>query len=123
MLEQLGSGQFGRVYKGLWMCEGEALHVAVKVLQERAEEGERVKFLKEAALMGQFAHSNIVRLYGVVTVTAPVSVPRGNTRTTHAHTQWLFKAVFVFVQPLIVLELALTDLHRYLRGIRLRSVT
>ena len=68
------SGQFGRVYKGLWMCEGEALHVAVKDLQEDAKEEDRVKFLQEAALMGQFSHFNIIRLYGVVTVGAPVSV-------------------------------------------------
>ena len=74
MLEQLGAGQFGRVYKGLWMCEGEALHVAVKDLQEDAKEEDRVKFLQEAALMGQFSHFNIIRLYGVVTVGAPVSV-------------------------------------------------
>ena len=74
MLEQLGAGQFGRVCKGLWMSEGEALHVAVKALQEDAGEEDRVKFLQEAALMGQFSHFNIIRLYGVVTVTAPVSI-------------------------------------------------
>ena len=56
------------------MCEGEALHVAVKDLQEDAKEEDRVKFLQEAALMGQFSHFNIIRLYGVVTVGAPVSV-------------------------------------------------
>ena len=81
MLEQLGAGQFGRVYKGLWMCQGEALHVAVKVLHEEAEEGERVKFLQEAAVVGQFSHSNIIRLYGVVTINPPVSVQGGNTHT------------------------------------------
>lgn len=73
MLEQLGSGQFGTVHKGLWVCDGDPMHVAVKALQEDAPEEDRVKFLQEAALMGQFSHSNIISLYGVVTVTEPVS--------------------------------------------------
>ena len=105
MLEQLGAGQFGRVYKGLWVCEGDSLHVAVKVLQEDAVEEDRVKFLQEAALMGQFSHSNIIRLYGVVTVSAaPVSAsgeresthkrPSGERESTH---KWQFMAtLFVF---------------------------
>ena len=55
------------------MCDGESLHVAVKALQESSSEEDRVKFLQEAALMGQFSHPNIISIYGVVTVTAPVS--------------------------------------------------
>ena len=55
------------------MCDGEPLHVAVKSLKENASEEDRVKFLQEAALMGQFSHENIVGMYGVVTVTSPVS--------------------------------------------------
>ena len=49
------------------------MHVAVKSLQESASERERVKFLQEAALMGQFSHPNIIGICGVVTITAPVS--------------------------------------------------
>ena len=36
-------------------------------------EDESVKFLQEAAIMGQFRHPNIVRLHGVVTMGEPVS--------------------------------------------------
>ena len=47
-----------------------------------------------------------------------VCVCAGVSRDTH---KLLFMvAMFVNTQSLIVLELALTDLHRYLRGIRFR---
>ena len=36
-------------------------------------EEEKVRFLQEAAIMGQFSHPNVVKLYGVVTVGEPVS--------------------------------------------------
>ena len=47
--------------------------VAVKTLQEGASEEDKVKFLQEAAIMGQFSHPNVVKLYGVVTEGEPVS--------------------------------------------------
>ena len=72
VLEEVGAGQFGTVCKGLWICEGESMLVAVKSLQESASEGERVKFLQEAALMGQFSHPNIIGIHGVVTISTPV---------------------------------------------------
>ena len=43
------------------------------MLQPQALEEEKVKFLQEAAIMGQFLHPNIVKLHGVVTVDQPVS--------------------------------------------------
>ena len=49
------------------------MRVAVKVLNSGASEIDRVKFLQEAAIMGQFYHPNIVRLLGVVTVGKPVN--------------------------------------------------
>ena len=39
----------------------------MKTLNSECSESERVKFLREAAIMGQFEGDNIVRLYGVVT--------------------------------------------------------
>ena len=47
--------------------------VAVKTLKSAATEGDRVSFLQEAAIMGQFRHPNIVTLMGVVTIGNPVS--------------------------------------------------
>jgi len=40
--------------------------VAVKVLKEEAKEEDRIKFLQEAAIMGQFRDPNIVAIHGIV---------------------------------------------------------
>ena len=70
----LGSGQFGDVHKAELEMSGEKVEVAVKTLKEGAGEEERVKFLQEAAIMGQFNHFNVVTMYGVVTEGEPVSL-------------------------------------------------
>lgn len=92
----LGSGQFGTVVKGEWHKkekEGEeeeereanekeeegkekeeVVEVAVKTLKESSSSMRIIKFLREAALMGQFNHPNVVSLYGVVTEGEPVSL-------------------------------------------------
>ena len=71
--DALGSGQFGEVSKGIWQSPMGAMDVAVKQLQPGASEEEKVKFLQEAAINGQFRHPNVVKLMGVVTVGEPVS--------------------------------------------------
>ena len=73
MTDCLGSGQFGVVSKGIWQSPKGPLDVAVKQLQPGASEEEKVKFLQEAAINGQFRHPNVVQLMGVVTVGEPVS--------------------------------------------------
>jgi len=47
------------------------VEVAVKSQGNLTEE-ERVKFLQEAAIMGQFRHPNIIRVIGVITASDPV---------------------------------------------------
>ena len=59
--------------KATWTFPSGVKKVAVKVMRPSAAENARVKFLQEAAIMGQFFHSNVARLYGVVTVGDPVS--------------------------------------------------
>ena len=49
-----------------------AMDVAVKTLHSGAKEEEKVKYLQEAAINGQFRHPNVVQLMGVVTVEEPV---------------------------------------------------
>ena len=71
--EHLGSGQFGTVNKGMWQSPAGAVEVAVKTLQSSASQEDRVTFLQEAAINGQFKHPNVVKLLGVVTVGEPVS--------------------------------------------------
>ena len=62
----LGSGQFGTVNKATWTrCKG-TIEVAVKTMKQASKQ-DRIKFLQEAAIMGQFKHPNIVTLYGLVT--------------------------------------------------------
>ena len=73
MQHVLGSGNFGKVSKGQWECGEGPVEVAVKTLKSGSSEEEAVRFLQEAAIMGQFRHPNIVQLLGVVTLTEPVS--------------------------------------------------
>ncbi len=68
-------GQFGSVSKATWLnLQGGSKNVAVKTLKPTLKQDAKVAFLKEAAIMGQFNHSNVVRLYGVVTMSEPVSL-------------------------------------------------
>ena len=50
-----------------------AMEVAVKQLQPGVTEAEKIRFLQEAAINGQFRHPNVVQLMGVVTTGEPVS--------------------------------------------------
>ena len=54
------------------MCENESMFVAVKKMKESAPESDCVRFLQEAAIMGQFWHPGVIALHGVVTVGEPV---------------------------------------------------
>ena len=60
------------VHKGEWLSPMGAVEVAVKTLKPGSDESTKVKFLQEAAIMGQFQHRNVVNLHGVVTVGEPV---------------------------------------------------
>ena len=63
----LGSGQFGTVHQAVLSHQGTEIDVAVKTLKHEASEEEKIKFLQEAATMGQFHNTNVVKLFGVVT--------------------------------------------------------
>ena len=71
----IGAGQFGNVYRGVWHSHTtrEKEEVAVKTLKEGSGNQEKLWFLQEAAIMGQFKHPNVVTMYGVVTEGEPVS--------------------------------------------------
>ncbi len=72
MADMIGSGHFGVVLKGTWKSPGRTIPVAIKTANSEASKEEQLKFLQEAAIMGQFHHPNIVRLHGVVTMEQPV---------------------------------------------------
>lgn len=59
--------------KALWTVSDLTLELAVKKLIAGASEDDKIKFLQEAAIMGQFSHPNVIKLHGVVTVGEPVS--------------------------------------------------
>ena len=62
----MGSGQFGTVNNGKWrQTPRNSVDVALKTLNSDASVIDRIKFLQEAAIMGQFRHPNVVALYGV----------------------------------------------------------
>ncbi|XP_033112094.1 proto-oncogene tyrosine-protein kinase ROS-like [Anneissia japonica] len=65
----LGSGAFGEVFEGQAediLGEGKGItKVAVKTLRDKSTDQEKEEFLKEAVLMGNFKHPNILALLGV----------------------------------------------------------
>ena len=73
LVHVLGAGEFGTVSSGIWQSPVGDMEVAVKQLRPGASEEEKVKFLQEAAINGQFRHPNVVKLMGVVTTEEPVS--------------------------------------------------
>jgi ephrin-B len=64
--EVIGSGHFGEVHKAVWRKDGGHVHVAVKMQNDGVEEKDKITFLREAAIMGQFDHNHVVKLFGVV---------------------------------------------------------
>jgi ephrin-B len=72
--KEIGSGEFGVVERALWQMSKGKIMVAVKTLTNQSEKDERVKFLQEAAINGQFHHRNVVKLHGVVTTGSPLMI-------------------------------------------------
>ena len=66
IFERLGSGEFGDVVRGYWKSADYSVEVAVKTQSNQCSPNERMKLLQEAAIMSQFRHPNVVKLYGVV---------------------------------------------------------
>ncbi|XP_019855452.1 PREDICTED: uncharacterized protein LOC100635491 [Amphimedon queenslandica] len=91
VLELLGSGYFATVNRAVWLKPnlGEE-EVAVKILSEKADNEDRIKFLQEAALMGQFKHTNVLTLHGVVTTDTSVMIVTELMKNGDLH-HWLLK--------------------------------
>ena len=74
VIKKVGGGAFSTVSKGSW-TQGSAKHdVAVKELIKQSKEEDKIKMLQEAAILGQFRHPNIVKLFGVVKHGSAVSI-------------------------------------------------
>ncbi|KAL8198240.1 UNVERIFIED_CONTAM: Ephrin type-A receptor 2 [Gekko kuhli] len=70
----IGAGEFGEVYKGTLKHGKKDLPVAIKTLKSGSTEKQRIDFLGEASIMGQFSHHNIIRLEGVVSKSKPFMI-------------------------------------------------
>ena len=66
MFSRLGGGEFGDVVRGYWKSADYSVEVAVKTLSNQHGQDGRTKLLQEAAIMSQFRHPNVVKLYGIV---------------------------------------------------------
>uniref|UniRef100_A0A0K2T6A4 receptor protein-tyrosine kinase n=1 Tax=Lepeophtheirus salmonis TaxID=72036 RepID=A0A0K2T6A4_LEPSM len=74
-IRDVGQGAFGRVFQGKapGLKKGEEFTmVAVKMLKEEATDDLLRDFEKEAILLSEFDHPNIVRLYGVCAIGKPM---------------------------------------------------
>lgn len=61
-------GDFGEVCRGcLKLPSKRELPVAIKTLRAGCSDKQRRSFFSEAGILGQFDHSNIIRLEGVIT--------------------------------------------------------
>lgn len=65
-LKEIGSGNYGKVYKGLWRNKHD---IAIKTL--RCNESDKQKALEEAQLMKNLKHDKIVKLYCVCSYGEP----------------------------------------------------
>ena len=75
LTKKIGEGEFGEVYQGKWNSPNGEEEVAIKVLKDGSSEREKIKLLQEAVVMGQFMHPHVVKFYGILTLTDPVSTP------------------------------------------------
>ena len=71
--EELGSGEFGVVSRGMLSSATGDVELAVKMLNTDASDKDKLRFLQEAAIMCQFDHQNVIKLHGVVTE-APIMI-------------------------------------------------
>ncbi|UYV71435.1 Vkr [Cordylochernes scorpioides] len=70
---KLGEGAFGTVYGGEANVNNQGwVAVAVKALKTGGTQDEKLDFLREAEIMKQFDHKNIIKMIGVVTRGEPV---------------------------------------------------
>ncbi|EDO28737.1 predicted protein, partial [Nematostella vectensis] len=70
----IGGGEFAEVYEGRMKSESGLDKVAVKILKAGSSRKTRDDFLLEASVMGQFKHTNVIALKGVVTRSRPMMI-------------------------------------------------
>lgn len=86
-MDKLGSGAFATVHRAVWhnLPNTSQVEVAVKTLKNMASEQEKIKFLQEAAIMGQFDHPYIIQIFGIVVAKKEVRMYVHQSGTFCAH--------------------------------------
>ena len=87
--DEIGSGNFGVVYHGLWNHSGKEDLVAIKTSHIEASEEEKLKLLREAATVQLFLHINIIKFYGVITSRERVRINKLSIATFYTRTIYL----------------------------------
>lgn len=107
---EIGSGRFGMVSHGVWYHNEQAEQVAIKTLRDEVTEEDKKTLMKEAAIIKQFVHDNIVKLYGVVTNRDSVSLV---VRSISSY------VIFYALQVMVLFEyLSKGDLLKFLISLR-----
>ncbi|RWS13362.1 BDNF/NT-3 growth factors receptor-like protein, partial [Dinothrombium tinctorium] len=66
ILEEIGEGCFGKVFKGLYTCDDETtIQVAIKMLKDGVGPEGHSDFEREVEILSTFKHPNIVKLIGI----------------------------------------------------------
>lgn len=74
-IQEMGEGAFGKVYRGeLITAQGGVIPIAIKTLKENANMKMQQDFQREAELMTDLQHTNIVCLIGVCIREEPMSM-------------------------------------------------
>ncbi len=60
--ESIGNGNFGTVFKGLWMDDQKERNVALKEFKDNSMDSE---LFQEASILSQLHHKNIIRFWGI----------------------------------------------------------
>eukprot|EP00049_Salpingoeca_infusionum_P025972 m.22959 g.22959 ORF g.22959 m.22959 type:complete len:825 (+) comp8437_c0_seq3:139-2613(+) len=66
LVKRIGAGEFGEVFHAQITKGGKAVDCAVKTLLPGSKPEDKLEFLKEAVIMVQFRHPNVLGLLGVV---------------------------------------------------------
>lgn len=74
------------------------VNVAIKTLKPGYSEKQRLDFLSEASIMGQFSHPNIIRLEGVVTKCESLSSDNKRSTACVASSHWKSLLLLIYSQ-------------------------
>ena len=91
--EEFASGQFGVVYRAVYHTQRGDIPVAIKTLKEASDTDTKVAFMREAAILAQFQHPNVLRLIGVLTAQQPYMMVTELLKTELAELLLKFKAL------------------------------